>query len=806
MSIGTRIALGFAVVLLLTVAVAFVGWNSLRTYAARVDRAAHTAELDARLKSVRLEEARFVAERDARAAASIPAMLDTLQSAARQSEARMAGTVLPDGEGARLVMDILTGLDGYRAAFAHFVAQDGEAQARTTGMDARARSLKDVAEQIGRQQSDRYDQNLVSQSEADAAVRHSGETADRANRLIERLQEIRRQQSEHLRTGDPALPPEIAASIAVLVDTAETVEKDLAGTNDEETARRIAADSRRYRDAFEAAMLRTGSGALPADSAATLDQAARELHTQAQALQENQTMVAAALREASAYAQGEVNEAVLLRGLAMRLLQSVQSAMLGQRDFRLTSSPDAQALVGDAIRDTLALAGKAGTLLPDRQGRALIAAITEAAQAFAREFAALAVASREQHDASQAMARAAGSVSDQVGRLVALQRDDREAGRASSGLVIAVGSAVALLLGVIMALVIDRAITHPLHAMTGAMGRLAEGDLTVDIPGGDRKDELRAMAQAMSIFKDNARDMQRMEGEREELRRQVEADRRRTMNEFAGGFEQAVSGVVVSLTESAATLGRDAQEMSSDAALTTAKSNAVASASEQATSSVQTVAAAAEELSASIAEISRQLNASSETAVGAAEKAVQTNGIVEGLSHAAERIGQVVGLIGEIAQQTNLLALNATIEAARAGGAGKGFAVVATEVKNLAGQTARATEEISAQVAEMQAATAGAVAAIRVISDAVTTISGTVTDIAGAMEQQGVATREIAQNVQQAAEGTQQVMHNIAEVTAAAGKTGGAADTVLRASRQLTDQANRLRGEVQAFLDKVRAA
>ncbi|ALG70932.1 chemotaxis protein [Azospirillum thiophilum] len=801
MTIGTRIALGFATVLLLTVAVAFVGWSSLSTYAERVDLAAHTADLDARLKSVRLEEARFVTERDAKAAANVPGMLDALQA-----EALATRAALTDGEGRRLLDEVRSGIDGYRAAFTNFVAQDGEAHARTASMETRARALREIAEKIGKQQSERYDLNMTSQRDADAELRHSMDTAERANRMIERVLEVRRQQSELSRSGEESLAGRIVADLDELVQTTATVAKDLVGTNDEELAARIADDTRAYRDTVQALQSRGAAALAGAGVAAGLDEAARGVQERAMELQQNQAMVTEALREASKYAQSEVNEAVMLRGLAMRLVQGAQAAMLGQRDFLLTDAAESKTAVTAAVKDMLDLAGKAGAVLVDQEGRALIAAITDAAHAFDSEFAALSAAIAKQHEASLAMAQASATVSGQVGRLVTLQREDREAGRASAGMVIAVGAAVALVLGALMAWIIDRAITHPLHAMTGAMGRLAEGDLSIDIPGGDRKDELRNMADAMTIFKDNALEMRRMEREREEMRVQIDADRRRTMNEFANGFEQAVSGVVLSLTDSANSLGRDAQEMSSDAALTTAKSTAVATASQQATANVQTVAAAAEELSASIAEISRQLNASSATASGAADKAVQTNGIVEGLSLAAERIGQVVGLIGEIAEQTNLLALNATIEAARAGEAGKGFAVVATEVKNLAGQTAKATEEISAQVAEMQTATTSAVEAIRTISDAVTAISGTVTEIAQEMEQQGSATREIAQNVQQAAEGTQQVMRNIAEVTTAATKTGGAADAVLDASRTLTAQADRLRGEVQGFLNKVRTA
>ncbi|ALJ34868.1 methyl-accepting chemotaxis protein [Azospirillum brasilense] len=800
MTIGTRIALGFAAVLLMTVAVAFVGWNSLRTYAGRVDLAAHTAELDARLKTVRIEEARFVTERDSKAADNVPGMLDRLRD-----EAQGTRSALEDAGSIRLVDEILSGIAGYRSAFANFVAQDKEARARTQSMETRAQALREIAEKIGNQQSDRYDQNMVSLKDAEHAVRQSRDTSDRADRLIEMVLEARRLQSDFAHTRNPATMAAAGEAIAALLANAETIEKDLVGTNDEELAQRIVTIAGAYRMVFEQAGAE-GVGDSASGRIQALDRHAHEIQNLAHEMQENQAMVSSALQEAANFAQSEVNEAVQLRGIAMRLIQGAQAAMLGQRDFILMSGEDARGRVHGAVKETLALATQAGAVLVDSEGRALIAAITEAAQAFDGEFAALVTASENQRTASRTMAKAAGDVSEQVARLVSIQRDDRENGRSGAELIIIIGAAVALALGMVMAWIIDRAITHPMHAMTKAMGRLAEGDLTVDIPGGDRRDELRAMADALSVFKENALEMQRMEGEREEMRRQIDADRRRTMNEFANGFEQAVSGVVLSLTESAGNLGRDAQEMSSDAALTTAKSSAVAAASEQASSNVQTVAAAAEELSSSIAEISRQLNSSSQVAVGAAAKATETNGIVEGLAEAAQRIGQVVDLIGEIAEQTNLLALNATIEAARAGEAGKGFAVVATEVKNLAGQTAKATEEISSQVAQMQAATGGAVGAIRTISDAVGTISSTVSEIARAMEQQGLATREIAQNVNQAAEGTQEVMHHIAEVTNAATKTGGAADAVLSASRTLAGQAEHLRSEVQGFLNKVRTA
>ena len=439
MTIGKRIALGFLTVLLLTMVVAFVGWSSLRTYAGRVDVAAHTADLDTRLKAVRIEEARFVTERDAGAAASVPGMLETLRAEARETKG-----ALDDAGGVRLLDDILAGIDGYRAAFANFVAQDKEAHARTEGMETRARALKDIAEKIGRQQSDRYDQNMVSLRDAEHAVRQARDTSDRADRLIETVLEARRLQADFLRTRNPSAMQAASEAVGLLLSNAETVEKDLAGTNDEDLAQRIVVAVRDYRAALDQASA--------AESGRGLDAHAQQIQKLAHEMQENQSSVSTALQEAAGYAQSEVNEAVQLRGVAMRLIQNAQAAMLGQRDYLLGGDAAARATVATAVKETLDLARQAGAVLVDAEGRALIAAITDAARAFDSEFAALSTAVAKQREASAAMAQASAAVSGQVGRLVTLQREDREAGRASAGMVIAIGAAVALLLGALMAL------------------------------------------------------------------------------------------------------------------------------------------------------------------------------------------------------------------------------------------------------------------------------------------------------------------------------------------------------------------
>ena len=364
---------------------------------------------------------------------------------------------------------------------------------------------------------------------------------------------------------------------------------------------------------------------------------------------------------------------------------------------------------------------------------------------------------------------------------------------------------IAIIAGSI-AWMIGRSISKPLGELGARMKALAEGKLDGDIPGIGRGDEIGAMAATVQIFKDNAVRIRGLEQAEAENQKRVAAERRSAMESLANDFERSVSGIVRSVSTAATGMQGTAQSMTSTASDASARAATVSAASESASNNVGTVAAAAEELSSSVAEISRQVARSSEIANQAVQDAQRTNGIVQALSTGAEKIGEVVKLIHSIAAQTNLLALNATIEAARAGESGRGFAVVASEVKALANQTAKATEEISAQVAAMQSSTSEAVSSIGGISQTIAQMSEITSSISTSIDQQGDATREIARNIQQVAAGSNEINANIGSVTTAAAATGTAASDVLANAKELDNQSGMLRNAVDQFLTKVRAA
>ena len=366
-----------------------------------------------------------------------------------------------------------------------------------------------------------------------------------------------------------------------------------------------------------------------------------------------------------------------------------------------------------------------------------------------------------------------------------------------------------LLIGAIsscIAWLIGRSISKPLGLLGDRMQGLANGQLEGEIPGVGRGDEVGKMAATVQIFKDNAVRVHELEKAEAETQARAAAERRTAMENLANDFERSVNGIVRTVSTAAAGMQNTAQSMTSTASDASARAATVSAASQSASSNVGTVASAAEELSSSVAEISRQVTRSSEIASKAVSDAERTNATVQVLSTGAEKIGEVVKLIHSIAAQTNLLALNATIEAARAGESGRGFAVVASEVKALANQTAKATEEISAQVAAMQQSTSDAVAAISGITQTIAQMSDITVSISTSIEQQGEATREIARNIQQVAAGSSEINAHIGGVTTAASATGKAASDVLSNARELDNQSGMLRNAVDGFLAKVRAA
>jgi len=468
----------------------------------------------------------------------------------------------------------------------------------------------------------------------------------------------------------------------------------------------------------------------------------------------------------------------------------------------------------DGARTTLKdkLAGSAGDLGGDKIAAAIGAfeAASNKVFKFASSFA--------QPDAIAALAK---EVAPREADLQAEFKRFREAGDRSNArkvaaieattasiawIVVSLAGGLVLVLSILGYLIVARGVAQPIKSLNGVMMRLSSGDSTVEIPHTARHDEIGDMAKAVEVFKQNAIDRTRLESEQSETEQRNTATRKADMRRLADEFESVVGRIVDSVSSASAELEASASTLTKTAEITQSLSNAVAEASERSSSNVESVASASEQLTMSVNEISQHVQQSTVITAEAVKQAKETDSRIAELSKAGQRIGDVVKLITAIAEQTNLLALNATIEAARAGEAGRGFAVVASEVKALASQTAKATEEIGSQITSMQSATQDSVTSIKEIGVTIGRVSEIAGAIAAAVEQQGAATQEISRNVQQAAQGTSQVATSITNVNNGAVETGSASAQVLSSAQSLSRESHQLKLEVEKFLSTVRAA